>query len=114
MHGRRGRFIAPLYLLFPQLRHELLEDMRMLINIILRVLDGDRPLVIKPWREEDTAIRQEKPVGIREANINIPPGAVVSRTLVAEHGTTLRANLCDVHRHIKLFNDADIGFGQLF
>src|ERR1700758_2307981 len=87
--------------------------MGMLIDIILRVLDRDRPLVIKSWREEDTAVCQEEPVCIREAHVDIPPCTIVTRTLIAEHGTALCTDLGYMHGHIKLFDDADIRVGQL-
>src|ERR1051326_3526275 len=86
----------------------------MVIDITLSMLDRNRPLVIKARREKNTSISQEEPVGIRDTHINLPPGAVVARSLVAEHSTPLRANLGDMHRHIKFINDAHIAIGQLF
>src|SRR5712691_11680967 len=86
----------------------------MLVNIGLSMLDRNCPLVIKARREKDTAIRQEEPVGIRDAHINLPPGPVVARTLVTEHSTTLCTNLGNMHRHIKFINDAHIAICQLF
>src|SRR5437588_5725683 len=86
----------------------------MLVDIGLSMLDRYRPLVIKARREKDTAIRQEEPVGIRDAQVNLPPGPVVARTLVTEHSTTLCANLGNMHRHIKFINDAHIPICQLF
>jgi hypothetical protein len=47
-----------------QFLHKLLEDMCMMIDIILGVLDGDRPLIIKARREEDAAVCQEEPVRV--------------------------------------------------
>src|SRR5436305_14712862 len=85
----------------------------MLVDIGLSMLDRYRPLVIKARREKDTAIRQEEPVGIRDAQVNLPPGPVVTRTLVTEHGTTLCTNLGNMHRHIKFINDAHIPIFQL-
>lgn len=57
-------YSRPFPILFPQFRYKLLEDMGMLIDIILRVLDGNRPLVIKSRREEDTTVCQEEPVRV--------------------------------------------------
>src|SRR5947209_11187485 len=89
-----------------QLPHELLEDMHMMIDIFLRMLDRDRPLVVETRREEDTAIGEVQPVGIRHIHVDLPPGTVVARPLVAEHGTALRADLRHVHWQIELFDDA--------
>src|SRR5437588_12677879 len=86
----------------------------MLVDIGLSMLDRYRPLVIKARREKDTAIRQEEPVGIRDTQVNLPPGPVVSSTLVTEHSTTLCANLGNMHRHLKFINDAHIPICQLF
>src|SRR2546421_11789422 len=85
----------------------------MVVNISLSMLNRNRPLIIKARREEDTPVRQEEPVGIRDTHIDIPPGAIVTRTLMAEHGTTLGANLGNMHRQIKLFDDAHIAISQL-
>src|SRR5258706_351771 len=99
---------ASLHLLSPQLRHELLEDVCMPIDIILGVLDGDRPLVIKSRREEDAAIRQEEPVRVRELHVDISPIPEVPCPLITEHSAPLCANLGNMHRHIKLFDDSDV------
>src|SRR6266566_3137035 len=97
-----------------QFSRELVKDMRMVINIFLCVLDGDCPLIIKARREEDSAICQEEPVGIRDIHVNFPPGAIITRTLKTEHGTTLRTNLSNMHRQIKFLDNTYIGFPQLF
>ena len=51
--------------------------MRMMIDIGLRVLDRDGPLVIEARREKDAAICQEEPVGVGETHVDLPPGGAV-------------------------------------
>src|SRR5437588_8309833 len=87
--------------------------MQMVIDIGLGMLHGNRPLIIKAGREEDTAVRQEKPVGIGHVHIDLPPGAIVTRTLIAEHSAALSANLSYMHGQVKLFNNTDISLAQL-
>src|SRR2546421_11719079 len=90
-----------------------MERMLLFVDIGLRVLNGNRPLVIKPWRKEDATICQEKPIRIGEMHINIPPGTIVTRALITEHGTPLRANLGHMHGHVIFLNDAHIALSQL-
>src|SRR2546421_12474606 len=88
--------------------------MRMMIDISLGVLDRYGPLVIKARRKEDASICQEKPVGVGEAHIDMPPGStVVAGTRVAEHCATLCTYLNYVHWQIELFNDTGVGSSQL-
>src|SRR2546421_1679740 len=79
--------IAPLHLwLAGQFLDELLEDMHMMVDIVLRMLDGDRPLIVKARREEGAAISKEEPVGIRDIHVDILPGTVMTRPPLTGHG----------------------------
>src|SRR5579885_18401 len=111
--GSQQTACYPAYRLFSQLADKLAEDMDMVIDILPGVLDRDSPLVIEARREKDTAIRQEEPVGVGETHVDVPPGAIVVRALVAEHGTAFRADLRHMHGHAELVDDADIGLRQL-
>src|SRR5579885_473426 len=111
--GSQHTACYPAYRLYSQLADKLAEDMDMVIDILPGVLDRDSPLVIEARREKDTAIRQEEPVGVGETYVDVPPGAIVVRALVAEHGTAFRADLRHMHGHAELVDDADIGLRQL-
>src|SRR5260370_20926080 len=76
---------------------KLLKNVRVMIDIILSMLNRNRPLVVEARREKDAAVSQEQPVGIREAHIDIPPGAGIRGALVSEHGATLFTEVCHVH-----------------
>src|SRR5579859_31088 len=87
-----------------QFPHKLLEDMHVMVDVLLCVLDGDGPLVVEARREEDAAIGEEEPVGIRNIHVDVEPGAIVASAFVAEHGATLRADLRNMHGQVELLD----------